>query len=95
MFFFPLWVDGLCGGSKNASEDHGGESNWKKEVFVLPSICSLLWEDQEIWGGWENVPFGCAEVCSLQFKTCFIWVFKCLQEMESFHIYPYGWLIPL
>lgn len=59
-----LYADGFCGWSKSSFENDGDELHWDEKVFVLPGICSLLWEDKEIWCRREDLPFRCAEVRS-------------------------------
>lgn len=63
LFNFQLeLVDGLCGWTKSITENHGNEFHRVKAIIVLSSVCSLLWEDEEIWGGWADVSLGSAEV---------------------------------
>ena len=71
MFFITgIWVDGLCGWTKSIVESNGNEFYWGKEIIVLPGICSLLWKDEEIWRGREDVPFRCAKVSFYTFQYC-------------------------
>lgn len=70
-------VDGFCRWSESSFENDGDEKDWDEEVFVLPGICSLLWEDEEVWCGWEDLSFGSGEVRSSCLLCSSFNVFSC------------------
>ena len=62
----------LMGNNRLLKSKSGNFSCWVPEfmIIVLPGICSLLWKDEEIWRGREDVPFRCAEVSFYAFQCC-------------------------